>query len=551
MLEGCTPVPEEFAERYRKEGYWRDETFAELTRRWVAADPQKTAVVGGGRRLTYEELDDVADRLAVRLLELGIEAPQRVVVQLPNVPEFVVLCLALLRIGVLPVLALPAHREHEIRHFCELTEAAAYFCPEELGGYDYRSLAGDLLTSVPSLRHVVLSGGAVADRPFLDLDALLAEPVDPAARDALLDIELDPTDVALFLVSGGTTGLPKLIPRTHNDYTCSMRSTVAVTELQQSEVYLASLPAAHAMPHANPGILGTLHVGGTVVLSLTPRPEEVLPLVQAEGVTATALVPALLIRWLEAPDRDTYDFSSLRLLQVGGQRLQPVVARRAMDTFGCKLQEAFGMAEGLGCFTRLDDPEELIVETQGRPMTEADELLVVDESGRPVDPGEPGELLTRGPCTIRGYYKAPEHNARVFTDDGFYCTGDVVRVHPSGNLIVDGRVKDMINRGGENISAEEVENLLAAHPSVAYVAVVAMPDRTLGERVCAYVVAHDGEQPPTLEDLHRFLGDRVAKYKWPERLEVLDRMPLTGVNKIDKKKLREDVASKLAAEASA
>jgi 2,3-dihydroxybenzoate---[aryl-carrier protein] ligase len=547
MLEGCTPWPKELAERYRRDGCWQDRTLGELARAWAAANPDKVAVVGGGQRVTYAEVDQLSDRLAYRLLELGITASQRVVVQLPNLPAFVPVCVALFRIGAVPVFALPAHREHEIRHFCELAEAVAYVVPARLGDFEFLGLARELLDSVPSLRHALIAGTGDAGEPFISLDGLLNDPVDDDVRAVADARRPDPADVAFLLVSGGTTGLPKLIPRTHNDYAYGVRLSAEIAAFGPDEVYLVSLPAAHNFPLGHPGLLGAMQVGGTVVMSPNPDPKEVFPLIERERVTSTALVPALLLRWMDSPERERWDLSSLRLLQVGGQRLQPEVARRALSTFGCQIQEAFGMAEGLCNFTRLDDPLDLIVDTQGRPMSPADELLIVDPQGQPVEEGEPGELLTRGPYTIRGYYRAPEHNAKTFTEDGFYRTGDVVRMHPSGNLTVEGRVKDMINRGGENISAEEIENLLAAHPNVQNVAVVAMPDPRLGERVCAYVIPGASE-PPTLEDLRAFLGDRIARFKWPERVEVVDAFPTTSVGKVDKSRLREDIGAKLETE---
>jgi 2,3-dihydroxybenzoate-AMP ligase len=203
------------------------------------------------------------------------------------------------------------------------------------------------------------------------------------------------------------------------------------------------------------------------------------------------------------------------------------------------------MAEGLCCSTRPDDPEEVIVGTQGRPVSEADEFKIVDEQANEVPSGELGELITRGPYTIRGYYNAPEHNRTAFTPDGFYRTGDMVRLHPSGNFIVEGRTKDLINRGGEKISAEEIENLIITHPSVLNTAVVAMPDPVMGERACAYVVLRPGASLDFAQ-LRGFLEhQRIARFKLPERLELIAALPTTAVGKIAKKELREDIKRKL------
>jgi 2,3-dihydroxybenzoate-AMP ligase len=273
-----------------------------------------------------------------------------------------------------------------------------------------------------------------------------------------------------------------------------------------------------------------------------------MAVVEAEQVTITALVPALAIRWLEANADQRFDLSSLEVLQVGGARLVPEVARRIGPAIGCRVQQVFGMAEGLLNYTRLDDPDAVVVETQGRPLSPADEIVIAGPDGEPVADGEPGELLTRGPYTIRGYYRAEAHNTSAFTSEGFYRTGDIVRRDAGGNLIVEGRAKDLINRGGEKISAEEIENLLLAHPAVQEAAAVAMPHPVLGEQTCAYLVLRPDETVD-LTVLSAYLDGRgVARFKWPERLEIVAALPVTNVGKVDKKKLRDDVAAKLAAE---
>ncbi len=279
----------------------------------------------------------------------------------------------------------------------------------------------------------------------------------------------------------------------------------------------------------------------------SPEPERAFASVAAEGVTHTAVVPAVAQRWLaHQRDTTTAELSTLRVLQVGGARMPDEIAAQVRPVLGARLQQVFGMAEGLLNYTRLDDPEEVICTTQGRPMSPDDEVMVVDENDEPLPDGIPGSLLTRGPYTPRGYYRAQEQNARAFTADGWYRSGDIVRRRPDGNLVVEGRDKDMINRGGEKISAEEVENLVYQLDSVAQVAAVAMPDPDLGERVCLYVVPAAGADV-SLSDVRASLQARgVAKYKWPERLELVGELISTKVCKIDKKALREDLASRLA-----
>ncbi len=349
--------------------------------------------------------------------------------------------------------------------------------------------------------------------------------------------EIDPGDIALMLVSGGTTGLPKLIARTHDDYVYNATASAAICELTEDDVYLATLPAAHNFPLACPGILGTVSVGGAVSFVTDPSPENAFAAIERHRVTVTAVVPPLAQLWCAATEWEEADLSSLCLLQVGGAKLAEVNAREVTPALGATLQQVFGMAEGLLNYTRLDDDTELLCTTQGRALSPDDEIRVVDADGNDVPPGAEGELLTKGPYTIRGYYRAPEHNARAFTPDGYYRSGDLVRRLPSGHLIVSGRIKDVINRGGENISCDELEEHLLAYPAVRHAAAVGLPDPTLGEQVCAVLVV-DGDMP-TLAQIKTFLIDRgLATYKLPDVLRRADTLPVTAVGKIDKKVLR-------------
>ncbi|WP_432014128.1 (2,3-dihydroxybenzoyl)adenylate synthase [Streptomyces cucumeris] len=523
--------PAAFAERYRAAGHWRGETFGRMLRDRATAHPGRTAIVDPAtdRRWSYGELDDRADRLAAGLVARGIAKGDRVVVQLPNIAEFFEVVFALFRIGALPVFALPAHRETEIRYFCEFTEATAYVIAGEHGGYDYRELATKVRAKVPGLHHVFVAGPDAGE--FEPLDTVPAEPVELA--------EPAPDDLAFLQLSGGSTGVPKLIPRTHDDYLYSVRGSNEICAVDEHSVYLCVLPAAHNFPLSSPGTLGALYAGGTVVLCPQPGPEVAFPLIERERVTLTGLVPPLALLWTEAAADSGHDLSSLQVLLVGGAKFSEQAARRVRPALGCTLQQVFGMAEGLVNYTRLDDPEEVIVTTQGRPISPDDEIRVVDDEDEDLPVGATGHLLTRGPYTIRGYWNAPEHNARSFTADGFYRTGDIVRLTPTGHLVVEGRAKDQINRGGEKIAAEEVENHILAHPSVHDANVVGEPDPYLGERTCAYVILRTGAEPLKPVAIKRFVRERgLAGYKVPDRVEFVESFPQTGVGKISKKHLR-------------
>jgi 2,3-dihydroxybenzoate-AMP ligase len=527
LLAGCTPFPSEFRERYVRAGYWRGETLWDLLAQRANERPEVVAIVSSSRVVRYGELHTRAARLASALHALGLRAGDRVVVQLPNVVELVELLFALFRLGAIPVLALPAHRLLEIESFARQTEAVAYVVADREGAFDYLPLARTVRERVPSLREVIVVGESAE---FVAFDALDSEPQPLPMPDA--------AQVALFQLSGGSTGAPKLIPRTHDDYLYSVRVAAEVCRLTADCRFLAVLPAVHNFPLSSPGVLGTLLVGGRVVLARTGTPDEAFTLIERERVTFTALVPPLLLVWLEAVRGRRADLSSLALVQVGGAKLQPEIARKVQPTLGCKLQQVFGMAEGLVCYTRDDDPDALVLTTQGKPASDADEVRVVDDDDALVADGVVGHLLTRGPYTVRGYYSADEHNRRAFTAEGFYRTGDLVRRLPSGHLVVEGRAKDQINRGGEKIAAVEVEAVLLGHPAVRDVALVAMDDPLLGERACAFVATH--ERKPGVLELNRYLREQgLATYKIPDRYEFVDQLPQTSVGKVDKKALRQ------------
>lgn len=537
MLDDVIRIPPEFAERYRRLGYWEDRTlraaFAEIFARYA----DRVAVIDGDDEVTYRQVDERSTHLARHLLDLGLRPLDRVVVQLANTQIFVYLYFAMQKAGIIPILALPAHRRREIGQFLEISGARMCAVPASARRFDYLKMVRELMPEHSSLELCLVEGDPGDGVGFRSLtDMMATEPRTPAS--ALDALEIDPDDPAVFLLSGGTTGIPKLIPRTHNDYLYNSKLAVSVCDIRAGDVLLLVLPIEHNLPLACPGLQGFLLSGASVVLSTSTRPETVFPLIQRYRVTHIHVVPALLIRWLGSDTVGDHDLSSVRIIQSGGQRLQPEVRRRAAELLpGCFIQENFGMAEGLIMFVRIDDPDDVRKETCGRPVCPDDEVRLVDEEGADVSPGEVGELIVRGPYTLRGYYRAPEHNQRAFTPDGFYRSGDLLRMHPSGNYVVEGRRKDLINRGGEKISAEEVENLILAHPKVQNVACVPYPDPVLGERMCACLVLYPGNTMD-LDELVGFLRDfDIATFKLPERVEVLEELPLSNFGKVSKKDL--------------
>ena len=546
MLEGCVPWPADMAARYRVSGWWEGITIAEMLARSAARHPDKTALVCADKRISYRGLVESSDRLACRFVDAGIRPLDRVVVQLPNGPEFVHTYFALTRIGAIPVTALRAHRHTEIRHFVRASGAGAYIIADRIGAFDYRTLAMEVQRDFPGVHTVFVAGEPAAGQR--DLRAMIAAPMAAdAARATLAALRPDPAEVATMLLSGGTTSLSKLIPRTHDDYVLNARLCGRAGGFGADTVFMAILPLGHNYNLASPGMLGTFYYGGTMVLAPSGDPAEVFSLVEREKVTTIAAVVPLISNWLNSPLPDDYDFSSLKVIQNGGARLAPELRGRLRDRFGCLPQEIYGTAEGLINMVPLNAADGYLLHSSGMPVCEDDEIEVIDDAGKELPDGTLGELATRGPYTIRGYYRAPEKNAEAFTPDGFYRMGDIVRKE-GRYVFTEGRKKDLINRGGEKISCEEVENLIFAHPKVKAVTLVAMPDPVFGERACAFVIAKEGQSLEFAELIAFLRQQNIASFKLPERLELVKEFPVSPVGKILKRQLREAIAEKLQSE---
>jgi len=546
MLEGFVPYPEAIVKKYKEKGYWIDKTLGEEFDEWVNRHPQRVALAYVGNYVSYAEMAANVNRLSLHFIDLGLRPYDRMILQLPNEPEFVYCYFAAVKIGVIPILALPAHRDAEISFFAQFTQAKAHVIPSRFRDFSHQAMSREIRKKIPTLGLTLVSGKNVED-DFISLTALLSDRIEERAPiESLTKYRPDPMEPAVFQLSGGTTGVPKIIPRTHNDYSFNFKRASEILEVTQDTVMGIAIPVNHNFGLACPGLCGTLYQGGEVVLIPSPKTDTILETIQREKITIMPTPPALLIRWMEAPELPNYDLSSLKAVLAGGAKLNAEVAKKVRSTLGCNYHQNLGMAEGMLFWTRTNDPEDFLLHTQGAPMADEDEVRVVDENERDVPYGEAGELLVRGPYTIRGYYNSPEYNKRAFTSDGFYRTGDVVRMYQGRYVTVEGRIKDTINRGAEKISAEEVENHILAHPKVENCAFVAMPDRILGEKGCAFVLTKE-DQDLTLEELCRFLKEErgIAIHKLPERVERVREFPMTKIGKIDKKELRSIINEKL------
>lgn len=529
-----TRWPDELAARYCEKGYWADLPLTDILTRHAKNDA--IALIEGDRHYSYRELELAATRLACALQRRGLSRGETALVQLGNVAELYITLFALLKIGVAPVNALFSHQRTEMEAYAKQIEPVVLIADRKHNLFAHDDFLESLCEQNPSLRMAVLLNENDRER---SLSAFINEPEEnfvatPSAAD----------EVAFFQLSGGSTGTPKLIPRTHNDYYYSIRRSVEICRFDTNTRFLCAIPAAHNYALSSPGSLGVFYGGGRVVVANDPSATLCFPLIERHQINVTALVPPAVSLWLQAIGEwgSNKSLESLTLLQVGGARLSEALAARIPAEIGCQLQQVFGMAEGLVNYTRLDDDNEHIFKTQGKPMCPDDEVWVADENGNPLPHGEVGRLMTRGPYTFRGYYRSPEHNASAFDANGFYCSGDLISIAEDGYITVQGREKDQINRGGEKIAAEEIENLLLRHEEIVHAALVSMEDSLLGEKSCAFIV---GSRPFRAVEIRRYLRELgIADFKLPDRIEIVENLPLTAVGKVDKKRLRQLIAEK-------
>jgi 2,3-dihydroxybenzoate-AMP ligase len=528
--EELTPWPNDLARRYREKGYWTDETLGGFLRARARCFGDRVAVRDARSSLSYADLDRAADAVAALLREREVRLGERVLVQIDNRAELYIVHFALFRIGAVPIFAQPSHGSLETGQFCRIAEPVMAIASSAPGVTDAERARALAALDVPSLRHRIV----IADSSeHIDVDGVEFWSEVPRHAPGSSPIEDAPSsgDLAFLQLSGGSTGIPKLIPRTHADYLYSVRGSAEICALTPDDVMYIAIPAAHNYPYSSPGALGMWHAGGTVVLSESPDPDACLPGLLATGATIVPLVPAVAHLWLMAQESAPRAFPRLRLIQVGGAKLSRDIALSIERVFETRVQQVFGMAEGLVNYTRLDDDQFTRTTTQGRRISPDDEVRIVDDSDIDVPMGADGHLITRGPYTIRGYYRNPDADDASFTEDGWYRTGDIARLDERGYLTVTGRAKAVINRGGEKIAPEEVEFHLHAHPEIVDAVVIGIDDDVLGERTRALVVARRQEEI-SVREVRGWLRDRgLAAFKVPDQVRFVDRLERTGVGK--------------------
>ena len=541
---------EEDIEKYSKCKWWLGMPLGDLFDKTADLFPKKEAVIDGRGRLTYANLRERVDRMAAGLINLGLEKGDCVLLQLPNWSEYVCSYFALQRIGCIPVLLISGYKQLEVSHLARLTDAKAWIVPATYRKIDYVSFIGEVKRGNPQLKHIISVRAAKEGVEFTtSLEWILEQKLSAGDRERLAMRRPEPTDVAHIVPSGGTTGLPKGIPRTHNDYICNVEYLHKAGEMNTSDVCLLVVPAGHNLALSN--VVGSFFGGYKLVLVDSTRPQDICSTIQSEKVTYMPMVPSLVRRIIEFEQLQDYDLTSLKKISAGGEPSSPDLIREVQRKLGCTYINEFGMAEGLLCRTNLVDDIETICNTVGKPCCPYEQIKILDVEGNELSPNKDGELVTKGPGIFAGYLKNPEENKKSFTPDGFFKTGDQARIDGSRNLKITGRIKDLIIRGGENISPPQVEELLCSYPGVADAAVIGMPDQEFGEKVCAYIQPVFGIKIVP-DEIKAFMESKGAsKLLMPERFEFIDSLPMTEAGKHNKKALRDDIKRKLGITSSA
>ena len=490
-------------------------------------------------------MDLMVRRLALSLLEFNIKKEDMIGIMLPNRVEYVASLLAIQKISAVPVPLNYGFGVSDLGALLSFIEPVALITTSEYKGRDLSKMVKQVQSKAPSLKYIIVDGESVPEG-MISFRELTQKPAENRYRRSYLDLfKPDPNDICLMLLTSGTTAIPKGVLHVHNAFASGSYTTTCNFAIRPDDVYFGVVPWFGAS--GNYIIAQALTQGNTLVGMDGFSSEQALRVTAMEKPTYAWAVATQYIDMLNVPNFKDYDVSSLRLLVSGGAPLHCEVARRLEKSFNTKILQGWGTSETMGTTWNLyTDPQEVIWNSVGHPLPHQ-ELMIVDSDGKEVTAGEPGEVITRGPLNFVGYFNNPELNKKHIDDEGWFHTGDMGTVDSNGNLRIVGRMSDMILRGGENIYPKESEEILCKHPKVKDVAIVGMPDIRLGEKACAYIIPKAGETI-TFEEMVSFLKNKVALHKIPERLETMERFPMTDAGKVIKTMLREDVTAKLRAE---
>lgn len=525
---------------YRQQGLWGDASLADYWQQTARAMPDKIAVVDNhGASYTYSALDHAASCLANWMLAKGIESGDRIAFQLPGWCEFTVIYLACLKIGAVSVPLLPSWREAELVWVLNKCQAKMFFAPTLFKQTRPVDLILPLQNQLPQLQQIVGVDKLAPATSSLSLSQIIADntPLTTA-------ITTHGDELAAVLFTSGIEGLPKGVMLTHNNILASERAYCARLNLTWQDVFMMPAPLGHATGFLH-GVTAPFLIGARSVLLDIFTPDACLALLEQQRCTCMLGATPFVYDLLNVLEKQPADLSALRFFLCGGTTIPKKVARECQQ-LGIKLLSVYGSTESSPhAVVNLDDPLSRFMHTDGYAAAGV-EIKVVDDARKTLPPGCEGEEASRGPNVFMGYFDEPELTARALDEEGWYYSGDLCRMDEAGYIKITGRKKDIIVRGGENISSREVEDILLQHPKIHDACVVAMPDERLGERSCAYVVLKAPHHSLSLEEVVAFFSrKRVAKYKYPEHIVVIEKLPRTDSGKIQKFLLRKDIMRRL------
>lgn len=538
---------EEEISSYYEQGYWQRTSLNALVAEQVARRPDSTFVFDSTSSYTYREFQEQVARLAVGLKQAGLRSGERLAAQLPNWTEFAVISAAAARIGAILVPIMPIYRDDEVGYVLRHSGASVAITCGDFRGFDHAAMFARLRPTTPDVREVYVA------RAGADLDPALGRPLDSLLADGTLDDlereagpDSSPDDGFLIVYTSGTTSRPKGCFHTFNTLRASAAAIRKSLEYGPEDVQFGPSPVTHSTGLVTSVVLPLL-TGAKSYLMEAFEPAEALRRIEEFGCTAAVTATPFLQMLMRAYDEDKHDASSLRVWVCAGSPIPGSIVEESRKLFaGCQTLSLYGRSENfLTTMCTVHDPVERSITSDGSAV-EGAMVKLVDTQGVEVPRGEEGDIAYKGPSHMIEYFRDDAETASLFTADGFSRSGDLGRMDEDGFIRVTGRLKDIVIRGGMNISARELEDHLLAHPAIANVAVVGMPDERLGEKVCAYIVPTDPEQPVSLDDVTAFLREhKVAVQKLPERLEVVTELPMTATGKIQKHLLRADIARRL------
>ena len=542
-IPGVVYPPNSRLARFVENNVLAVQSLAEAMRESLARNAARLALAGPQGEITYAELDEITDRLAVAFLRLGAEPLDRVIFQIPNCNEAIYAILACIKAQLIPVCTLAAHREQEIGYLARHSSARIHIVSGADPKFNDLAFARNMQKQVPSLRLIVQTqGDGRPDAPsFAEL--LRSIPADEA-RQTIGGFRYDPFQVVFFQLSGGTTGVPKIIPHFHNASLLTMQATADWYNYRSDDRIFNPLPMLHNLNMScfyGPSLLR----GATFIVAPNVAADTLISVLKKYRPTWSYLAGPIIARIEGAINDGTIDFRDARGI------ITPNNAPRLRALLGAPVFHQYGMTEGALTGTREGDPDEAIDFTVGRPFTAWNRVRIMKPGTEEIIEGElMGESVVDGPFTSPGYFDAADRNREAFTSDGAYRSGDLVRfryIDGAPYLVFCGRIKDVVDRAGEKINSEEVEQACNAHPSIAAAAVIGMPDAIYGERVCAFIIPRENRAAPSVTELGDFLKTYgLAKFKWPEQVEVVSEFPVTKSGKLMKPELRRLISEKLA-----